>query len=125
MKRIVLIEPNSVLAKLYRQMLQKNGYDVVHVTTAQAGIDAVDAAKPHAVVLELQIPTHNGIEFLHEFRSYPEWNDIPVIVNTVITPERLQGLEESFTQDLAVGAILYKPKTSLDQLLLALKEQLP
>lgn len=125
MKRIVLIEPNSVLAKLYQQMLQKNGYDVVHVTTAQAGIDAADIANPDAVVLELQIPKHNGIEFLYEFRSYPEWNNIPVIVNTVISPDRLEGLETSFRQDFAVCAILYKPKTSLNQLLRVLNEQLP
>lgn len=124
MKRILFIEPNTVLAQLYQRMLSAEGFEVRHVVGAQAAIDVADLARPDVVVLELQLPKHGGIEFLHEFRSYPEWNDIPVIINTVITPSRLANLQTPLRKELGVAAILYKPKTSLQQLLQTVREQL-
>ena len=123
MKRVLLIEPNTVLAKVYTRMLEQKGYQARHVTTAQAGIDAADSARPDVVVLELQIAKHSGIEFLHEFRSYPEWLNIPVIVNTVITPNRIADVQQALQRDLGVTTILYKPKTSLEALVQAVQQQ--
>ena len=116
MKRILLIEPNTALAKIYHTLFTEDGYEVVHVTSAQDAIDAADTAKPDVVVLELQLPKHNGIEFLHEFRSYPEWGAVPVVINSLVTPNRLVSLRQALQRDLGVSAILYKPKASLDVL---------
>lgn len=116
MKRILLIEPNRMLASIYTQLFTDSGYEVIHVTGAQAAIDAADEATPGAVVLELQLPKHSGIEFLHEFRSYPEWSNLPIVINSMIPPNRLAGLRQALEQDFGVSAILYKPKASLDVL---------
>lgn len=124
MKRILLIEPNTSLARLYQNMLTREGYDVLHTTGAQAGIDAADKAMPDIVILELQLPRHSGIEFLHEFRSYAEWWDVPVILNTVIPPSRLAPAQAALQADLGVQAILYKPQATLAALSQAIKEYL-
>ncbi len=124
MKRILLIEPNTVLAELYQRMLAKEGFEVVHTVSAQEAISEADAATPDIVIIELQLPRHSGIEFLHEFRSYPEWGHIPVIAHTVIAPSRLADLRQPLTQELGVTAILYKPKTSLEILLQTVQTQL-
>ncbi len=123
MKNILLIEPNTVLAQVYQRMFVAEGYNVAHAITAQTAIDAADAQQPDVVILEIQLTKHNGVEFLHEFRSYPEWIDIPVIVLTTITPGRLANMAEPLRRDLGVTAILYKPKTSLEQLLQVVQEQ--
>ena len=34
------------------------------------------SVKPAIVMLELQLVEHSGIEFLYEFRSYPEWQRV-------------------------------------------------
>lgn len=124
MKRILLIEPNTSLARLYQNMLTREGYDVLHTTGAQSGINAADKAMPDIVILELQLPRHSGIEFLHEFRSYAEWWDVPVIVNTVIPPSRLARAQAALQTDLGVQAILYKPQATLAALSQAVKEHL-
>lgn len=67
---VLLIEPNTLLAATYRQALQHAGHEVRHVTGAQAAVMAADGRTPDVVVLELQLPQHSGLEFLHEFRSY-------------------------------------------------------
>lgn len=116
MSNVLLIEPNVVLAATYVAFLQQKGYMAIAVTSAQAAIDAADEHMPDIVVVELQLTGHNGIEFLHEFRSYPEWQRIPVVVHTMLPPSHLAGLDTVMATDLGVCAILYKPATSLEDL---------
>ncbi|HSX31781.1 MAG TPA: response regulator [Candidatus Saccharimonadales bacterium] len=123
MAYVLLIEPNTVLAQAYTQAMQFAGYRVGHCTSAQAAISEADKQVPDVVILELQLPVHNGIEFLQEFRSYPEWKHVPVIVNTVIAPSRFaDGASAALKRDLGVETIVYKPRTSLQDLLRAVRE---
>jgi CheY-like chemotaxis protein len=124
MSKILLIEPNTVLAKTYQAVLTKSGHELAHVTSAQAAINAADASTPDVIILELQLPRHSGIEFLHEFRSYPEWQTVPVIIHTAILPATMAGLGAALQDELGVRTILYKPKTSLKDLVQAVQEQL-
>ncbi len=116
MSHVLLIEPNTVLARTYTQALAHAGHSVVHVVGAQAAIDAADKQAPDIVVIELQLPGHNGIEFLHEFRSYAEWFMVPVILTTNLTTERLAPALEPLRRDLGVLEVFYKPQASLQDL---------
>ncbi|MGH7157664.1 MAG: response regulator [Candidatus Saccharimonadales bacterium] len=124
MKRILCIEPNTVLADVYRRYFCNQGYEVSCVTTAQAGIDAADDAQPDIVILEMQLVQHNGIAFLHEFRSYVEWQQIPVILNTLVPPSRVAAVEPPLRRDFGVVSLLYKPQTSLAKLHEAVRREL-
>jgi len=123
MANVLLIEPDAVLARTYMQALQHAGHTVACAHDAQGAISASDETQPDIVVLELQMATHNGIEFLHEFRSYPEWQQIPVLVNTNIPPTTMIAAKAVLARDLGVVQCLYKPRTSLEQLLRVVKQQ--
>jgi CheY-like chemotaxis protein len=82
MSRIILLEPDRILAEVYRQMLTVEGHDVIPCASAQAAIMAADDAKPDLIILELQLIEHSGIEFLYEFRSYPDWARVPVLIQS-------------------------------------------
>jgi len=116
MAHILLLEPNTVLAKTYTQALEHAGHSVAHATGAQAAVDAVDKRMPDMAIVELQLPGHSGIEFLHEFRSYVEWLHIPVVVNTSLSPARISLAKEPLQRDLGVLEVLYKPRTTLQDL---------
>jgi CheY-like chemotaxis protein len=124
MTDVLLLEPNPLLADAYRQFLVHAGFSVRHVTTGQAAIDAADEQVPGVIVLELQLPRHNGIEFLHELRSYPEWRDLPVVVNTIMPPHKLAAAKQPLQEALGVRAILYKPTATLADLLRAVREHM-
>ena len=124
MSHVLLLEPNTLLAEAYTKTLTHAGFDVTHVTSAQEAIDAADKRVPELVILELQLPAHSGVEFLHEFRSYSEWLDIPAIVNTLVSPSRLAVIGDSLRRDMGVQAVLYKPQASLHDLLRTVREQL-
>jgi len=122
MSNVLLIEPNTLLAKSYIQALQHAGHKVAHATGAQAAIDAADKQLPDVVIVEIQLPQHSGIEFLHEFRSYPEWINVPVVVNTATSPARMMLAKKPLQRDLGVVDILYKPRTTLQDLVRVARE---
>lgn len=115
MANILLIEPDHVLAGTYRQFLEDAGHSVQVSQSAQSAVRGVDTNLPDVIVLELQLANHNGIEFLYEFRSYPEWQAIPLILHTMI-PARALQLPETVMNELNIRGLLYKPSTNLDKL---------
>jgi DNA-binding response OmpR family regulator len=122
MAHILLIEPNTLLAKSYTQALQHAGHSVAHVAGAQSAVDAADKQAPDIVILELQLSGHSGIEFLHEFRSYVEWLDVPVVINTVLSPAHLYKIQGALRRDMGVRDILYKPHTTLQDIVRIARE---
>ncbi|MGC1177147.1 MAG: response regulator [Candidatus Saccharimonadales bacterium] len=116
MSRIFLIEPDRVLAEIYQRALARAGHEVVVCAAAQAAILVADKTRPDVVIVELQLIEHSGIEFLYEFRSYPDWQRIPVIVHTHVPPGEFAGSWQLLKDELSVHAYLYKPHTSLRQL---------
>lgn len=124
MAKLLLIEPERLLADTYAAALTAAGHEVRHAATAQAAIHSADEVIPDLVLLELQLARHDGVEFLHEFRSYQEWQAIPVIVHSFMVPGELALAEPALRQRLGVGAVLYKPRTALKQLLSAIADQL-
>jgi CheY-like chemotaxis protein len=113
--RILLVEPDRLQARVYTMALERAGHSVVHAKTAQAAVQATDTQRPDVVVLELQMPGHNGVEFLYEFRSYPEWLQIPIVLHTFVPSHEL-AYAVTLENELGVRRTLYKPTTSLTML---------
>ena len=124
MSNVLLIEPNTLLAATYSHMLEHAGFSVTRVSGAQEAINAADKQAPDVVVMELQLAGHSGLEFLHEFRSYHEWRAVPVVVHTVLNPAQWAFAREPLQRDLGVASFLYKPQTSLEELLRSVRAPL-
>lgn len=124
MANILLIEPDLLLAKTYAKSMDAAGHKVVACAGAQAAIHAADQKQPDVVILELQLVEHSGIEFMYEFRSYPEWQNIPVIIQTGVPVSEFAGNMKLLNDELGVRTYLYKPQTSLRQLVASVGDQL-
>lgn len=85
-------------------------------------MDAADKQTPDIVIAELHLPGHSGIEFLHEFRSYAEWMNIPVVLNTMLNASQIAPAAEALRRDLGIGEVLYKPRASLHDLVRVVRE---
>ncbi len=125
MSQVLLIEPDRALARTYFDALTHAGHRVQICATAQSAIFCADDIKPDVVILELQLVSHSGIEFLYEFRSYPDWQDIPVVVTTNVPAGEFEGSWKLLRDHLAVSRYLYKPLTSLQNLLRTVNECSP
>jgi DNA-binding response OmpR family regulator len=117
MSKILIIEPDYILGLTYRSCLERHGHNVVIVNGAQSGVAAADQEAPDVVLLEIQLVEHSGIEFLYEFRSYVDWQNIPVIIHSQVPISEFVSSWEILQDVLGVQSYLYKPQTSLKQLL--------
>lgn len=108
-----------MLAKSYTTALKDAGFSVAHSVSAQGAITACDKQQPDVVVVELQIPRHSGLEFLYELKSYPDWQNIPVVVLSGIA--RAEIGNDHALKHLNVCNFLYKPKAKLSQIVRAVE----
>ncbi len=115
MARILLLEPNLIAAKQYAEFLTSFGHEIICCANAQAGVEAADKAKPDLLIIELQLVGHSGIEFLYEFRSYPEWQTVPTVILTSL-PTSASAIPETKLKELGIKAYLYKPTITLEKL---------
>lgn len=113
---ILLVEPDYVLGAIYKEHLERASYGVKLVSDVQKAIDEIDKRKPDAIILEIQLSSHNGYEFLYELRSYGEWQDIPVMIHSMV-PENVTNTSVKINTELGVVGYLYKPNTSLAKLI--------
>lgn len=117
MSHILLIEPDRVLAETYARALINDGHSVTPCAGAQAAIMAADNQKPDLVILELQLIEHSGIEFLYEFRSYSDWQDVPVIIHSLVPASEFSGNKNILNKHLGVIYYLEKQRTTVRELL--------
>jgi len=110
---ILLVEDDEVDVLNVRRAFQKN-----HITNplfvASNGLDALEQLRGHMiprdrriVLLDLNMPKMNGIEFLQELRRDPELKVTPVVVLTTSNDER----DRIEAYNLNVAGYLLKPVT--------------
>ncbi len=118
--KLLLIEPDIKLGKIYHQFLEMAGHEVSWCTKAQMALHKVDEFSPDLIILEIQLPRHNGVEFLYELRSYNDWQSMPVIINSNVPPI-LKAISPMLWDELGIAGYYYKPSTKLSDLLQAVE----
>lgn len=118
--QIILIEPDRILAATYVRSLKRAGHVVRHAVAAEQAIQMADSKRPDVVILSLELARHNGVEFLYEFRSYTEWQDVPVVALASLPMSELLG-DGILRQQLGVEAVLVRSQTHAEDLVRAVE----
>ena len=80
--KILVVDDEAEARESIANMLTMKGYEVVTLAT---GADAAEKAKeiwPAAIILDVVLPDHSGIEVLKELRADPLTKAIPVLLLT-------------------------------------------
>ena len=87
--QILIVEDDDAIAKPLAAGLEREGFDVTRVSN---GKDALEAAVPDLVLLDLRLPGMDGTEVCRRLRAR---SDVPIIVVTAKGEEvdRVVGLE--------------------------------
>lgn len=124
MKHILLVEDDLWLAELYQDVLELDERCKVHrASSADDAFSLLDAHKIDLIILDMFLPGHNGIEFLHELASYGDLNKMPVIVLSGMTQIDI-GMSAERWSHYGVVQYMYKPQTKPKDLIAAVKKQL-
>jgi len=79
---ILIVEDDEWQAEQYERRLKLASMRSQVVPHALAAIDALDAAIPDVIVLDVLLPGPNAFVFLHELRSHPDLVSVPVLLCT-------------------------------------------
>lgn len=119
-KKILTVDDSATVRKLIQFSLQSKGFQTIPAEDGLAALEVLKKETVDAIVLDINMPRMNGLEFLQRIKSDASYADIPVVV--VSTESQDEDKEKAF----ALGAAKYivKPFTP-SQLQTLLTEVLP
>lgn len=80
MPKILVIEDERNLRTLYKNDLERDGYQVVTAGTAPEGIALVESESPDLVVMDIRLPGMDGLEAMAKVLDrHPK---LPVVLNS-------------------------------------------
>jgi DNA-binding response OmpR family regulator len=80
MRKILIIEDEKSLAKMYKEKFEKGNFKVCLAFNSREGIELAKKEKPDLILLDILLPKEDGIVFLKWLRSDPKISSIPVVV---------------------------------------------
>jgi CheY-like chemotaxis protein len=100
MTKVLLIEDDPLIYRLYQKLFSLEGFEIELAENGQLGLEKLQTFHPDILLMDIMMPTMNGLEMLTKLQADPETKQIPVIVLTNIA-------DMSITQmALSKGAVL-------------------
>lgn len=84
MKKILIIEDDPILQKMYEDKFKQGDYEILLAGDGETGFEEAVKKHPDFIVLDLKLPNLNGWDVLKRLKTDPSVKDIPVAVLTVM-----------------------------------------
>jgi two-component system cell cycle response regulator DivK len=94
-KTILIVEDNELNMKLFHDLLESQGYDILQT---RDGIEALKIArdkKPDLILMDIQLPEVSGLEVTKWIKEDDSIRSIPIIA---VTAFAMKGDEEKFRE---------------------------
>lgn len=105
--KILLIEDDITLSRMYEKKFTTDGYEVVVAYDGWDGLKKTTSAKPDLVILDILLPGLDGIAVFKKMRSQVQTFNTPVILLTNV------GEEDAIYECFKLGAVDYLVKTEV------------
>lgn len=83
--KVLIIEDEQSISNFISTVLSANGYDTLLAARGEEALSMISSHCPDLIILDLGLPDMDGLDILHEVRS---WSNLPVIVVSARTHER-------------------------------------
>lgn len=126
---VLLVEDDPALLLMTRYNLEQRGYRVETAEDGEAALQALETARPDAVVLDWMLPGLSGLDVCRRIRANPALRDVPVLLLTARSAEQdaIRGLDTGAddylmkpcsidTLDARLRALLRRHQSSYDRL---------
>ena len=117
-RKMLTVDDSPSVRKLVKFTLKAKGYEV---GSAGDGLEALDLLKQEvfdAIILDINMPRMNGLEFLRTIKADDQYAGMPVIMLTT------EGQDEDKDKAVALGATAYMVKPFKPTQLLTLLEKI-
>lgn len=104
MKRVLIVEDNAALQKIYVTLLTKEGYDVEFAGDGKQALEKANAATPDLILLDMMMPNLDGVGFLKAYDVKAKHPNVKVVIfsNTEV-PAKVAEAKQ-------LGAVKYMTK---------------
>ncbi len=112
MKKILFVEDDALVARIYSQKLAEAGFDVAVAEDGLAAMKRLPEFKPDLVVLDLMLPKMSGLDVVKFMRQRPDLKSTPIVVlsnsflNKLGEEVASMGVEEMLAKPAATPALL-------------------
>jgi DNA-binding response OmpR family regulator len=90
---VLVAEDEPAIADILRLNLRAAGYGVEVVADGEAALKAVGALRPSALVLDIGLPTLDGIEVCRRLRGGGDWTPVLFVTARDDEVDRILGIE--------------------------------
>ncbi|OGM58242.1 hypothetical protein A3A75_04355 [Candidatus Woesebacteria bacterium RIFCSPLOWO2_01_FULL_39_10] len=93
-KKVVLIEDDLDIQRIYGSKLETAGYEVLLAIDASQGFTLIKDVSPNIVLLDIMLPGKmNGMDLLKTLKESPDYKNIPVVVLTNLDTQKHEALK--------------------------------
>lgn len=104
MPNILVIDDDDIMLKAIKNILNKDGFNVVTATDGKQAFDLLDHTVYDIVITDLMLPHANGLEVVGKLRHNEINRNVGIIVVSSV------GNEETITEAFRLGADDYLKK---------------
>lgn len=108
MAKIIIVEDDKFLVRVYKLKLEQAGHSVIFLESGSDVINNVISEKPDALILDLALPGVDGFELIREIRSNAEIKDLPIVVLSALK------VEKDMKEAMDLGATSYLTKSEVE-----------
>jgi diguanylate cyclase (GGDEF)-like protein len=119
MANILVVEDERLIARLLKETLQIEGYQVVTVLCGKEAVQYALRETPHLILLDMKLPDIDGYEVIRQLRSHPKSMHIPVLA--ISSLDNAEDKVRAF--ELGVDDYITKPFNT-DELIARVRTQL-
>lgn len=119
MSKIVIIDDNALIARLYENKLTAEGHTVKTAFDGASGYALIREFKPDLILLDLMMPEMSGVEIIKKLRQDFEFTNVPILAYSGGDEDVLAAAREAGS-----SYIVSKNESSLKEILEHLNELL-
>ena len=119
-KTVLIVEDNELNMKLFHDLLEAHGYNVIEARNGSQAIELANENLPDLILMDIQLPEVSGLEVTQRLKADEKLASIPVIAVTAFAmkgdEERIRegGCEDYIAKPISVSSFLEKVKRYLD-----------
>lgn len=117
-KKILMIEDDSFLRNLYRDKIEKEGFEFIEATSGLEGMNKIINENPDLIILDILLPMKGGFDILEDMNEIGLIQKIPVIILSSLKQEN--DIEEG--RRLGAQDYFIKSETNFSEILQKIKE---
>ncbi|MCK9420947.1 MAG: response regulator [Nitrospirae bacterium] len=120
-RKILVVDDDTMNRKLFRFLLQEEGYEVLEAEDGAAGSRLAREVLPHLVLMDIQMPLMDGLAAMKVLQADEATRSIPVIAITSYAMkgdrERLlkSGFVDYISKPIDKDAFMRSVKTTLER----------